>query len=66
MAEPRNPLTGQIYKVTVDVSGEREKSYDPNIPDIPIQRKVMKGGSHFVRTKLLLALSSGGAHGPTG
>src|SRR6266481_2020872 len=34
MAEPRNPLTGTTYKVTVDVSGERrEKSYDPNIPD---------------------------------
>jgi hypothetical protein len=49
----------------VDVSGEREKSYDPNIPDIPILRKVMKAVA-LVRTRLLLALSSGGAHGPPG
>jgi formylglycine-generating enzyme required for sulfatase activity len=47
MAEPCNPLTGRIYKVTVDVSGVREKRYDPNIPDIPIPRKIMKGGSHL-------------------
>ena len=27
--------------------GERDKSYDPNMPDIRIPRKVMKGGSHL-------------------
>ena len=27
--------------------GERDKSYDPNMPDIKIPRKVMKGGSHL-------------------
>jgi formylglycine-generating enzyme required for sulfatase activity len=27
--------------------GEREKSFDPCLPDIPIPRKVMKGGSHL-------------------
>jgi formylglycine-generating enzyme len=27
--------------------GEQEKSYDPNMPDIKIPRKVMKGGSHL-------------------
>jgi sulfatase modifying factor 1 len=27
--------------------GEQEKSYDPNVPDIKIPRKVMKGGSHL-------------------
>ena len=27
--------------------GERDKSHDPNMPDIRIPRKVMKGGSHL-------------------
>jgi formylglycine-generating enzyme required for sulfatase activity len=25
--------------------GERDKSYDPNMPNVPIPRRVMKGGS---------------------
>jgi formylglycine-generating enzyme required for sulfatase activity len=29
------------------VGGEREKSYDPRMPDIRIPRKVMKGGSYL-------------------
>jgi formylglycine-generating enzyme required for sulfatase activity len=27
--------------------GDRERSYDPQLPDIRIPRKVMKGGSHL-------------------
>ena len=43
--------------------GAREQSYDPRLPDIRIPRKVMKGGSFLVRSKLLPSLSAGGADG---
>jgi formylglycine-generating enzyme len=27
--------------------GDREQSHDPQLPDVPIPRRVMKGGSHL-------------------
>ena len=37
--------------------GRDSVSYDPNLPDIKIPRKVIRGGSHLCAPELLLAAS---------